>query len=296
MKNKLFNFYKGWKKNSVILKLFSILSTLLFCISLISSILISINSDVASLNMAFSYEGFDNFLTIYSFPLKSFAGFLALFTIYVTLKRTYAAEKQIEIALEQNRISNYFKYRDEFVKHMEAGSFYKYYLFYVDEKGRPQEIFYSLFNYCYGSILDFDNKIKPGVINEIHSFFKEIRNTPDMEVFNSKLTSVEILRNFYTYFSKLIKPERDNFGYLTSELANLFIIKECANHKYDDEEEELLLLEMMGFYFRISLFEQIAEFAGLDIKTFAHRFWFTCSTILLKLQITNPWDRIDPRS
>lgn len=262
MKTVILNLYKGWKKNSFLLKLFSILSTLLFCITIISSILISIYSDVNSLSLDFSYEGFENFLSIYSFPLKSFAGFLALFTIYVTLKRTYAAEKQIEIMSEQNRISNYFKYREEFVKHCQHSLYAKYYYQFVDSQSSNEEIFHPIFEYYFGSLTSFNNKIRDDVYRDVLAFSQLTSKLPDGDEknFYSDLLVYQMTVN------KSNSPQKKSYLAPSEIMTATYISKlELSNASkeiiYNDGFQTLLV-----FYFHSFILREVGAFAGVHVN------------------------------
>lgn len=101
---------KGYFKSTV---LFRTISLFLMVVGIISAIFISISIELWTYRLNTSPEGFDSFLDIFDFPIKAFAGSLALFTIYITLRRMKVSEdqlqtsrEQIQLITEQNRISN----------------------------------------------------------------------------------------------------------------------------------------------------------------------------------------------
>ncbi len=268
MKTILFNFYKGWKKNSFILKLFSSLSTLLFFITIISSILISIYSDVNSLGLDLSYEGFDNFLTIYSFSLKSFAGFLALFTIYVTLKRTRAAEKQIEIMSEQNKLNNYFQFRNAFVMHFESSDFWKLIKKFHPRSMTPKEVFYKVFYQLYGSYTDFDPKFNKRVLSQ----FNILRTLLDNPNVASELFLFDSPEKIYGFMEEIGKSEYKGF-ILTNFLSSVLSITYMAEVNLGDnlyyKEKGSELRQIIALYFDVLFLKELGIFASIELNKLA---------------------------
>lgn len=275
MKKRIIETFSQWKQNPIILRVFSGLGLLLFVISVLSTILITIFSKVTFLSWNLSHLGFENILDIYDFPLKSFAAFLALFTIYVTLKRTRAAEQQIELTnkqimlnVEQNRISNYFKYRDEFVKHFEVGNFHKYYRSYINED-TAAGVYNPLFNKLYGSIRDFNHEIKAYILEDIQLLFSEAN---DFTLIKKKKTQLpnephELIDFLYNKTNSWENNIRFGYFNVTYQLALKFV------HNAENIKEKVIefgedpLVDMMELYFNIQFLIELKVFAGIETKS-----------------------------
>ena len=104
----------NYEKKLTSLKSFWFSSFFFLGIALISSVLIVINT---SLDWKFDAEGFNTFLSTLSFPLKFIAGYAAAVGFISLNHKAEQTKRQIELTEENQKFINYFKHRDEFVKH-----------------------------------------------------------------------------------------------------------------------------------------------------------------------------------
>jgi len=74
---------------------------------------------IASTDLAYdpTANGFSEFLKIFRFPIGVMALLIPLMAIYATNHRSIQQKKQIEVAVDQNNFSNYYKHLEEFCKY-----------------------------------------------------------------------------------------------------------------------------------------------------------------------------------
>jgi len=68
-------------------------------------------------------EGWNGFLNYYSPQLKIAGVGLAFFIIWMTAERMKQTQDQIRSIVENNRFNNFYKHRDEFIKHLSSQQF-----------------------------------------------------------------------------------------------------------------------------------------------------------------------------
>lgn len=260
---------KGYFASTV---LFRTISLFLMVVGIISAIFISISIELWTYRLNTSPEGFDSFLDIFDFPIKAFAGSLALFTIYVTLRRMKTSEEQlkttrvqISLITEQNRISNYFKYREEFTKHFEAGLIHKFYRKFVDDKAIAQELYYPLFQYFYGTLKDFTGEIKPAVRNEVEMFYKTYIQVPLITKIDAPSFG-ERLRIFFGALTVVDVTADLLNNFITHELAEKFVYGETPIRLYNDGENTFDFIALFEVYFKHHVLASLSAFNGIEIK------------------------------
>lgn len=274
MRKRFLDLLKKYKQTFSILVLFKALCIVLLLLSLISALLITIFSGVLISSWNLSNSSFENLLNIYSFPVKSFAAFLALLTIYVTLKRMKATEqqieltqKQIQINLEQNRISNYFKYRDEFVKHFESGRFHKFYRGYLNEENNVEGIYYPIFNFFYGSIKEFDHNIKDNLLVDIQLLYDDANKFTLFRRNDTRRDINTLIKYFHDTTNSWESIIRSSYFDITFRMATAFVNSNEKIKEYVEELGDGPFIEMMGLYFNILLLNELKAFAGIETKS-----------------------------
>lgn len=238
--------------------LFKTISIILLFVGIISGIIIFCCTKLWSFPPDLTYEGFEFFLDIFDFPIKALAGALALFTIHVTLRRMKLSE-------EQNRISNYFKFREEFTKHFEAGLIHKFYRKFVDDKAVAQELYYPLFQYFYGTLKDFTGEIKPTVRDEVEMFYKTYIQVPLI----TKIDAPSFGERLSIFFGALTEVDLtadllNNF--ITHELAVKFVYGETPIRLYNDGANNFDFIALFEVYFKQHLLASLSAFNGIEIK------------------------------
>lgn len=101
----------NYEKKITSLKSFWISSSFFLVATLLSSILIIINTP---LSWSFDADGFNGFLSTFSFPLKLIAGYLAVVGFISLNHRSEQTSRQISLTEENQKFTNYFKHREEF--------------------------------------------------------------------------------------------------------------------------------------------------------------------------------------
>lgn len=104
----------NYEKKITSLKSFWISSFFFLVATLLSSVLIIVNTP---LSWSFDADGFNGFLSTFSFPLKLIAGYLAVVGFISLNHRSEQTSRQIALTEENQKFTNYFKHREEFVVH-----------------------------------------------------------------------------------------------------------------------------------------------------------------------------------
>lgn len=206
----------NWKSLEFSLRSLYVFGILLFIAAFIF-LLISIN-EAASLRFEFSTLGVSMLTQIFEAPIKSFGALLGIVTLYAALKRMKAndeqvkiANKQIELVSEQNRISNYFKFRDEFIAHFKKHSYTcRFIRKFVDKNFVEETLLFHAYEIIFGTITSFTAKMQLEMKRQLQEY----------------LTHAE--RNFL------------NQGLISIEASNLNSVREAINHLYETK------IELMG--------------------------------------------------
>lgn len=265
MKERVIRWYKIWKQNPFILKLFSGLSTILLFASIISAILITIFSEVTSYKLNFSYLGFENFLTIYSFPLKSFAAFLALFTIYVTLKRTKTAEQQIEIAVKQNRLNNFFTFRKEFVDHFKYGEYWKMINIFLPKEKTYEEVFLNIFHRLYGSYSDFSPDLISDANNELNKL-RDMVNNPYLEKTRLEFKTDAEIEEFIMFVKDFKYSSSKISDVITSVVSINYLVKLKIDSNDYYKKYGADIITIVNLYFDCYFLNELNTFLYLNVN------------------------------
>lgn len=258
-----------WLNYPISLKTFSLASLLVFLISFFSWIVIFIKSIHIPLDP--SAEGLDEFLRLYSFPIKSFAGFLALITVFATIKRVIITDEQLKVAStqlqlvsEQNRLSNFFKYREEFVNHMTSSYFHKFYSK-VHPSKSSKELYYPYFYELYGSVKDFNATLNPNALTDISDFLKsheQIVNNREHPLFHGKqypdlpTISIQLQKQIPT-----CKFAENNLN-ITSTTLSVIQIFEKLTYKKVESDFSLLANKLISYFLVLELLEALQTFSG----------------------------------
>jgi hypothetical protein len=91
-------------------------SIVLFAISIVSTVFIIIAE--FPLKLSLNPQGFENFFSYFSFPMKALTATLATFAVWLTLERLLQTEKQTYAIMDNNQFNNYTKHQQEFVDFM----------------------------------------------------------------------------------------------------------------------------------------------------------------------------------
>lgn len=168
----------NWKNLEFSLRSLYAFGAFLFLAAVIF-LLISIN-EAASLQFEFSSHGVSTLAQIFDAPIKSIGALLGIVTLYAALKRMKAndeqvkiANAQIKIASEQNRLSNYFKFRQEFVDHFAKQEISEI-LASTMEKTLVENTLSGLYNFLYGNYNNFDSNMIKTTRDLINKYYEGV--------------------------------------------------------------------------------------------------------------------------
>ena len=177
-------------------KLFLVASIALFLLSLVSAISIIITE--YPLKLSLNNQGFANFVTYFSFTIKSLTATLATFAIWLTLERLSQTERQIDAMMDNNKFNNYTTHRQEFINHLKESSLFEYMS--IAEKVSPHVFITPLYQTYYSeSYLDFRPYMKVSIKNKIDTFYNKIINSnmsrKDCDLANYSISEIVEISN-----------------------------------------------------------------------------------------------------
>ena len=187
-----------WSIKHKFLILAFITPIILFTISLITFSILAIQGNLLP---ELSPDGFNKFLDYYDFPLKVFAAFLITMTLSIAIYRSIQTEKLIRVNTEQNRVSNYYKFKEELLTHFENSQLSRYF-----EKGesfkriikpRIDELFGSFTTFGEDRIIRVVSNLEEALIVLQDSFINHNFYSTN-EFANQKLELHEKARKLFT--------------------------------------------------------------------------------------------------
>ncbi|MBB1296710.1 hypothetical protein [Pseudoalteromonas sp. SR41-7] len=104
-------------KSFLSLKIVWVMISILLAISISSTSVIVVNSDLKS---DFSYSGFNYFISVFKFPLAIAALIIPIVALLAANHRSEQTKEQIRVTNSQNVFSNYYKHIEEFTKYLEV--------------------------------------------------------------------------------------------------------------------------------------------------------------------------------
>ena len=94
-----------------------IVAITIIMLAVISTLFI-VKDPALELTFSLTHEGFNNFITIFKFPIGLLATLIPIGAVFVANHRSEQTKAQIEAAQNNNNFTNYFKHIEEFEKHL----------------------------------------------------------------------------------------------------------------------------------------------------------------------------------
>lgn len=263
------NAWVNFTNYSYSLKLLMVL-VILSIPALIITFLISL-VDSFKYNLSLTPNGVKIIFGLYDAPIKIFAALIGLVTVFTAIKRMQAndkqvaiAEKQMTVVLEQNRLSNFFKYREEFVNHMVTTSFHRYYSI-ARSTTDPSELYYPLFYNLYGTSKEFNSIIKEDIARMLHDFIHQhIRLANDRGSFLNRFYTREELSTDIKKLENDIPPI-EIFEIIFSAFSIAYSINRYfknEKHFSGEEKSESAVFKLIEYYLGILLIKDLRGFVG----------------------------------
>lgn len=253
--------YNYWKQLNTGLKI--LLSTAACILSFaIIFFFISFNEAIR-LNFSPTTEGVKNLTTVFDIPIKSFGAFLGIVTLFVAIKRMIANDQQVKIAYEQNRLSNYFKFRDEFAKHFVHSKTLKYARISTQSPIPAEEIFLPLFNQLYGSYKKFSTDVLDEVKVDLEIFLNKINNCRlnKITVKEFELAEEEVFQELFKliYMEAFYNRVRNVLAFQESAFLNYFE----KNKLYKNEQNAGYVEYCIQIYCVLNFIDELNGFTAL---------------------------------
>lgn len=169
-------------------KTFLALSIGLLVLSITSAICIIVTE--FPIKPSFNHQGFENFITYFTFPLKALTAAFATFAIWLTLERMNQTERQINAIADNNKFNNYNKQMQDFLDYMKDTPLFT--AIYEIDKTPHRGIIVPLYKIYYAETYEtFRPRVKENVKNAIDKFYLEVANSP-LAAQNCDLSKVPI--------------------------------------------------------------------------------------------------------
>lgn len=253
------------------IQLFDGLSILIFLIAVLSFLWI-LFFESWQYNWDGSGKGFETFVSIYSFPIKSFGVFLALITLIYAIKRANTTEGQLKTAeaqltavIEQNRLSNYFKFREEFVKHfvhLDISNFIE--CINNNTNSTIENIYFKLFHKLYGSYNNFNENMLEDVRQSIDGFYENVyASSLNRKIIPKPDTDVEELLSDFE-----VTIETDSIVLLLQEW-HYQLAEVCSQHIEQNAQKQSSfpyfdLRVLLEYYFVTVFLDALISFTGYE--------------------------------
>lgn len=124
----------------------------------------------SELHLDLTYKGFNNFVEIFKVPISIFALNIPLVAILAAFHKSEQTRVQIRLSESQNVFANYYKHREEFIKHIE-GYKHKSNNFTCDSK--------RLYNKIYPNSMSGDYSIDDKVVVNLNLYFDRLIKPKD---------------------------------------------------------------------------------------------------------------------
>ncbi len=182
----------------------------IICLSISTITFLSSISDNKNSSFDWTNNGYEYFLNLYSFSIKSFGAFLVLLTIFLTLKRMEQTQEQIDLIKKQNSITNYYITKEKFEDYFLRSKFKEILDKIAEEFGIRKfdktEI-NNLFNYSFDVLENFSLNTS----KKFNSLIEELNNIPLNKKFTHKMDENELM----------MLIDDDYMKYLDTSLPNL---------------------------------------------------------------------------
>jgi hypothetical protein len=175
------------------------------------------------MKLSLTSQGFENFVSYFSFSIKALTATLATFAIWLTLERLSQTERQIEAIMDNNKFNNYSKHQQEFIDYLKETSLFA--TLNKAEEVSPRVYIAPLYKVYYAeNYVDFRPHMKDSVKRDIEVFYRKL-DSSKMSTKDCKLESLPI--------DEIIEMSRianDNVGELIEPLTENVVFRMKAKY------------------------------------------------------------------